>query len=67
MLGKNIKAYMDAEGLKATVIAGKAGIKDPIFSAMVNEKRKISAEEYFAICRALNVPLDRFVERNPPA
>ena len=62
MLGRSIKDYMTAEGLKANVIAARAGIKENVFSAMVNEKRKISAEEYFAICRALNVPLDRFVE-----
>lgn len=67
MLGRSIKDYMTSEGLKANVIAGRAGIKENVFSAMVNEKRKITAEEYFAICRALNVPLDRFVEGNVPA
>lgn len=60
MLGTAIKAHIDSEGLKMKSVAEKADIPLNIFSAIVNEKRKITAEEYFAICAALNVPLEKF-------
>lgn len=60
MLGTAIKAHIDSEGLKMKAVAEKADIPLNIFSAIVNEKRKITAEEYFAICAALNVPLETF-------
>ena len=60
MLGFQIKDYMTKQGLKYGSIAEKAGIPFNIFSAMINGKRKITAEEYFSICNALDVPLEQF-------
>lgn len=60
MLGFKIKDYMTAKGLKFGAIAERAGIPANIFSAMINGKRKITAEEYFSICSALGVPLEQF-------
>lgn len=60
MLGNRIKEYITNAGLKFGVIADRAGIPQNVFSAMINGKRKITAEEYFSICEALNVPLDQF-------
>ena len=64
MIGMRIKTYIIHKGLKLSVVAERAGISLPIFSAMVNEKRKISIEEYARICGALEVPLETFV---PPS
>ena len=44
MLGFKIKDYMTAKGLKFGAIAERAGIPANIFSAMINGKRKITAE-----------------------
>ncbi len=63
MLGERIKDYIDSQGLKLGAIAERIGIPMNTFSTMMNGKRKITAEEYFAICKALNVPLDMFVQK----
>lgn len=60
MLGFRIKEYITQCGLKFGVVADRAGIPLNVFSAMINGKRKITAEEYFSICKALGVPLEQF-------
>lgn len=61
MLGVKVKEYIVQTGLKIGVVAERAGIPVNTFSAMLNGKRRITAEEYFSICNALNVPLEKFV------
>lgn len=60
MLGIRIKEYIASSGLKFGAVADRAGIPLNVFSAIINGKRKITAEEYFSICKALNVPLEQF-------
>ena len=60
MLGETIKSYLDDNGLKYSHVANEADISIPIFSAILNGKRGIKAEEYFAICAVLNVSRDYF-------
>ena len=60
MLGERIREYILKSGMKLGAVADKTGIPMNTFSAMMNGKRKITAEEYFSICVALNVPLDTF-------
>ena len=60
MLYEKIKAYIEESGLKFGAIAERIGMPMNTFSAMMNGKRKITAEEYFAICKALDVPLEKF-------
>ena len=60
MLGAQIREYIIEQGLKLGAVAEKVGIPMNTFSAMMNGKRKITAEEYFAICMALDVPLEKF-------
>lgn len=60
MLSERIRKYIEESGVKFGVIADRIGIPMNTFSAMMNGKRKITAEEYFAICKALNVPLEQF-------
>ena len=61
MLGKRIKDYILNRGYKIGSVAHKCHIPFNTFSAMLNGKRSIKAEEYFTICSALNVPLNYFV------
>lgn len=62
MLGREIKNHINNSGLKLSAIAEKADIPMNIFSAMMNDRRRIKAEEYFAICEALGVSLDKFAQ-----
>lgn len=63
MLGNKIKTFVEKEGYKFSAIADKAGITINAFSAMVNGKRKITAEEYFSICEALGVSVSYFYDK----
>ena len=60
VLGGQIREYIIGNGMKLTAVAEKTGIPMNTFSAMMNGKRRITAEEYFAICSVLNVPLETF-------
>lgn len=62
MLGTRIKDFLDANGIKYSHVADKTGIPMNALSPMLNEKREIKATEYFSICVALNVPLERFAD-----
>lgn len=64
MLNTKIKEHIAAEGLKFVAVAEKCNIPANTFSAMMNGKRKITAEDYFSICNALEVPLDTFAPNN---
>lgn len=60
MLSEIIKNYIDKKGLKYSVISENIGIPMNTFSAMLNGKRKILAEEYFKICEFLEISTDYF-------
>ena len=62
MIGTQIKNYIYGAGLKYGPVAEKAGIPLNVFSAIINNKRKITVEEYFAICEALGVNIDTFYD-----
>lgn len=57
-----IKQYLEEHGIKQTFIQKKLGISLSSCNAMLNGNRGMSAEEYFKICDALNVPLEYFKE-----
>ena len=58
--GSDIKVYLVENGLKQAHIAKKAGIPEPIFCMMLNDKRRIEVNEYMRICDAIGVPLEQF-------
>jgi transcriptional regulator with XRE-family HTH domain len=64
MLGKEIKSYLDEKGIKYSRVAETSNIPTSVFSAMLNGKRNIKAEEYFAICKALDVSAELFCHTN---
>lgn len=64
-LGLKIKRYIESKGLKLSSVAEKSNISISAFSAIMHDKRKISAEEYFAICEALNVSVSFFYDIKP--
>ncbi|MEA4919338.1 MAG: helix-turn-helix transcriptional regulator [Clostridiaceae bacterium] len=60
----NIRQYVKENGIKNTYVYEKAGMTQSAFLLALNGKRKLTADEYVAICKALNVPLDKFVANN---
>ncbi len=63
MLGSKIKNHMEERGIKQTFLSEKTGIKPQIINAILNGNRKIETNEYFAICKALEKPLEYFFEK----
>lgn len=59
---KIVRAYLDEHGIKQSVIAQKAGISKVTFNAMMNGKRTMYADDLRAICLALNVSPEVFIE-----
>ena len=60
MKGSDIKKYLKENGIKQSYVSEKAGIPQSILNMMLNNNRKIEANEYMRICDALGVPLDKF-------
>lgn len=59
---KIVRTYLDEHGIKQSVIAQKAGISKVTFNAMMNGKRTMYADDLRAICLALNVSPEVFIE-----
>lgn len=59
---EKVREYIDNNGYKQKVIAEKAGIPNVTFNAMMNGKRTMYAEDLKAICIALNVSPEIFLE-----
>lgn len=59
---KIVRAYLDKHGIKQSVVAQKAGISKVTFNAMMNGKRTMYADDLRAICLALNVSPEVFIE-----
>lgn len=59
---QKICAHIDDNGLKQMSVAEKAGIPKDVFNAILNGKRTLYADDLRAICLALNVSPELFVE-----
>jgi transcriptional regulator with XRE-family HTH domain len=62
MVGGRIKQYLAENGIKQTFLAEKTGMSNATISDICNGNRKIDCVEYYKICKALNVPLETFLE-----
>lgn len=65
MKGSDIKRYLENNGIKQAYLSEQTGIPAPILNMMLNDNRKIEANEYMRICDALGLPLDYFKPRLP--
>jgi len=59
---EKVRSYIDDNGLKQVVVAKKAGISKATFNAILNGKRTLYADDLRAICLALNVSPEVFIE-----
>lgn len=62
VIGGKIKVYLQENGIKQSFVAEKSGLTDSIISDICNEKRKVDVIEYYKICKALQLPLNYFLE-----
>ena len=61
---EKVRAYLEENGLKQVAVAQKAGISKVTFNAIMNGKRTMYADDLRAICLALNVSPELFIEVN---
>lgn len=59
---EKVRAYIDEKGLKQVAVAQKAGIPKVTFNAIMNGKRTLYADDLRAICLALNVSPELFID-----
>ncbi len=59
---KKVRAYIEENGYTQLSVAQKAGISKVTFNAMMNGKRTMYADDLRAICLALNVSPELFIE-----
>lgn len=59
---EKVRAYLDENGLKQKAVAQKAGISNVTFNAILNGKRTLYADDLRAICLALDVSPEKFIE-----
>lgn len=62
MVGKRISEYLAENGMKQNFLAEKTGMTASVISDICNGKRKIDCIEYYKICKALNLPLEYFMQ-----
>lgn len=59
---EKVRAYLDDNGLKQVAVAQKSGISKVTFNAIMNGKRTLYADDLRAICLALNVSPELFID-----
>ena len=63
---EKVRAYIEESGLKQVAVAEKAGIPKNTFNAILNGKRTLYADDLRAICLALNISPELFIEVKHP-
>ena len=59
---KKVRAYIEGSGCGQFAVAQKAGIPQVDFDAMMNGEKTMYADDLRAICLALNVSPEIFIE-----
>jgi len=59
---EKVRAYIEQQDYKQVIIANKAGIPQTTFNAIMNGKRTMYADDLRAICLALNVSPELFID-----
>lgn len=63
MVGHKIKNYLKENGISQTYLSKKTEISLPKLNMALNGSRKMSLDEYAAICEALSLHTDYFLKR----
>ena len=65
-VGEKIKAYMDEVGVSQIEVSKKTNISPAKLNLSLNNKRRMTFDEYQVICWALGVGVDAFMSPRPP-
>ncbi len=65
-VGVKIKDYLESKGISQAFLSTKSGIPPARLNLALNSKRRMTLPEYQAICWALEVGVDAFMEPKPP-
>lgn len=60
-LPNKIREYLEDSGISQTFVANKTGIPTTALNMILNNKRRLLAEEYFLICEALEKDANFFL------
>lgn len=63
MLAERIKEYTKEKGIMQSTMADAIGISKVAMGETLKGNRKMSAEEYIAICDFLEVPYSKFTDQ----
>lgn len=58
---ERLREHIDATGIKQKVIADSSNMSETALCLVISGKRKCEAGEYANICKALGVPMDKFL------
>lgn len=61
---QKVQQYIEKHGFQQVAVAQKAGIPNATFCAIMNGKKTLYADDFRAICLALNVSPELFIEMN---
>lgn len=61
-VGNKIKVYLTENNIKQVWLSQETRLPIPKLNAMLNEKRKISVEEYKEIMNILKLPVEKFLK-----
>ena len=64
MIYQRIAEYLEEKGIKQITIAEKVGMSKVAMSEALRGNRKIEVEEYAAICEALELPPEKFINED---
>jgi transcriptional regulator with XRE-family HTH domain len=59
---EKVAGYIQNSGIKQSFIVERTGLNKDIVSAILNKKRKMSADEYELFCKALNKTPNDFMD-----
>ena len=57
-----VAQYLEGQGIKQSWLAQKTGLTDNMISGILNGKRKMTADEFVRICKAIGKNPNDFME-----
>lgn len=63
-IGKQIKLYLVNNNISQKSLSKETGMTPAQLSAVLNEKRKMTIDDYISITIALKIPFDTFIDYN---
>jgi transcriptional regulator with XRE-family HTH domain len=59
---QEMKRYIESLGIKQKTVAENSGLDETKLCLSLQGKRKFEAGEYASVCKALNLPMTKFIK-----